>query len=253
MPVEHHHAAVARAPLAHQAHVWSATTQGLRALGATELFEGWLSDDERERYRRYVSPPRRELFLFGRAVLRHTLSRYADVDPAGWVFVTGAHGRPELDDRHADLGLRFNLSHTPDLIVCLVSDGIDAGVDVEGTDRTADPLRLAGTVCSPRERRDLESLAPDALGARFYEIWTLKEAYIKARGVGMAMPLRKITVVGGGDGPVSMAFEPPIEDDPRHWQFALWRPDEGHQGALALRRGPGSDRALVFRRALAAT
>ena len=244
-------AATARAALAHQAHVWSATTESLRTRGGKARFEGWLSDDERERYRRYLSPGSQELFLFGRAVLRHTLSRYADVEPGDWRFVLGEHGRPELDDRFAGLGLRFNLSHTPGLIACLVSDGIDVGVDVEGAGRAQDPLKLAGTVCSPEERRELESLSPEALIVRFSEIWTLKEAYIKARGMGLTMPLRKITVVGGGDGPVSLAFEHPIDDDPGQWQFALWRPTDSHQGALALRRGPGPDRTVDFRLALA--
>ncbi len=241
-----------RASLTDEVHVWWAATDEVRAFDQTDTFESWLTDDERERYRRYRRPEDRELFLFTRAALRHALSQYAGVEPGGWRFVTGEYGRPELDAPFSESGLRFNVSHTSGMIACLVSDGMDAGVDVEDIGRRSDILELARTVFSKAERRELEALPPDAAIARFYEIWTLKEAYVKARGMGLSLPVRKVTFTGGRRDGIGVSFETPIEDVARDWQFALWRPSPGHQGALALRRGAGGDRTIVFRPALAA-
>ena len=237
--------------LTQEVHVWWASTHELRPLGATGKFEAWLSADEVERYGRFRRREDGELFLFTRAILRFALSHYADVEPAAWRFVTTRGGRPELATPFDALGLRFSVSHTPGLVACLVSQTIDAGLDIEAVGRVADVFKLAAVVCSPAERQEIERLAPDAAHARFYELWTLKESYVKARGTGLRLALNKMTFMGGGGDPITVRLDGPVEDDPRQWQFALWRPTPEHQGALALRRGAGPDRRVVFRSALA--
>ncbi|MHB1861432.1 MAG: 4'-phosphopantetheinyl transferase family protein [Gemmatimonadaceae bacterium] len=238
--------------LTQEVHVWCAPTHELRSLGATETFEAWLSGDEVERHGRFRRPEDRELFLFTRAILRGALSHYADVEPAAWRFVTTHGGRPELATPFDALGLRFSVSHTPGLVACLVSHTIDAGLDIEGVvGRVADVFKLAAVVCSPAEREEMERLPPDAAHARFYELWTLKESYVKARGTGLRLALNKMTFTGGGHDSIAVRLDGTVEDDPRQWQFALWRPTPEHQGALALRRGAGPDRRVVFRSALA--
>ncbi len=229
-------------------HVWWALARDLRALGAGARFEAWLSGDEAERHGRIRRAEDRELYLFARAALRHTLSRYADVAPDEWRFVRAEGGRPELAAPFDALGLRFSVSHTAGLVACLVSGAVSAGVDVERVDQRANVPRLAGMACSRSERAELESLAPDAGRRRFYELWTLKEAYVKARGAGLALPLNRVTFEGHSAG---ARFERPLADDPGHWQFALWRPSPEHQGAVAVKRGAGPDRTFVYRPALA--
>jgi 4'-phosphopantetheinyl transferase len=237
--------------LIEEVHIWSASTDDVRALRATRTFEAWLSDDEIERYRRFRRAGDRERFLLARATLRHALSQYADVEPERWRFVTARGGRPELDAPFDALGLRFNVSHTPGLVACLMSGTVSGGVDVEGLDRVPDVFKLAPIGCSSAEREELAGLPPAAANSRFYELWTLKEAYVKARGTGLKLPLNRVTFAGGGGEPIRVRFDAPVEDDPQQWQFALWRPSPRHQGALALRRGAGPDRAVVFRSTLA--
>ncbi len=241
-----------RAELADAAHIWWATPEALDDLAGRDQFEAWLTPDEDVRYRRFRVEDARRLFLYGRAVLRHTLSRYADVAPQEWRFVLGEYGRPELAPAFEELGLRFNLSHTSGLVVCLVNDGIDGGVDVEALERATDPIRVAPSVFSSDEQRQLAERSAEAARARFFEIWTLKEAYIKAVGQGLALPVKKVSFGEPAAGSVSVSFEAPIQDNPRDWQFSLWRPSDGHQGAVAFRRGDGPDRTLRFKQALTA-
>ena len=239
--------------LREEVHVWTAQACQYHAPETTVLFESWLSPDETRRYHRYLRKRDRDLFLLAHALLRHTLSLYASAEPAQWCFETGEHGRPELSGPFADLDLRFNISHTPGLAAVLISDGIDAGVDVERRKRTRafEPAMMARKVFADAEILRLEGLEQDALHRRFFEFWTLKEAYIKARGLGLSLPLRKLAFSVDRDLEIRVEFEAPIRDDGSQWQFGLWRPTDEHQGAVALRRGAGDDRRIVFRRGLA--
>jgi 4'-phosphopantetheinyl transferase len=225
-------------------HVWTAAVPETLAPETRALYESWLSAEEAERCRRYVRASDRRLFLVAHALLRHSLSRYAEVEPAAWRFDVAEHGRPELAPSFAELGVRFNLSHTPGLAAVVISDRIDAGVDVECRDRRTDLASVARTVFADSELRDLEQLEPAAYRARFFELWTLKEAYIKARGLGLALPLRDIAFSIGPHGAVDVAFEESIGDDAAQWQFLRWPPSDVHQGAVALRSGVGALRRV---------
>jgi 4'-phosphopantetheinyl transferase len=233
--------------LCDEVHIWTSELCNDPSPEDILLFESWLSSEETVRYRRYLRSQDRNLFLVAHALLRHTLSRYADTAPDAWHFETGEHGRPEIAGPLAELGLRFNISHTPGFVAVLVSDEIDAGVDVESPGRVADPAAMARRVFSGAENSALEGLEHDDFQTRFYELWTLGEAYIKARGLGLKIPLREFTFSVDRDLGVRVEFEAPIRDDAKQWQFRLWRPSERHQGAVALRRGVGPDRRLVFR------
>ncbi len=121
------------------------------------------------------------------------LSRYADVAPRDWPFRIDEHGRPELAARPAGTpDLRFNVSHTNGLVACAVTVGREVGVDVEHTGR-----RLVHDVAerffSPREVADLRACPAADQPVVFFDYWTLKESYIKARGLGLALPLRQFS------------------------------------------------------------
>lgn len=227
--------------------MWWAFTRDVNNALAT--FESWLSHDEAERCRQFRRLQDRELYLVARAALRHTLSRYADVPPQGWRFVQAEGGRPELAPPFDTLGLRFSVSHTQGLVACAVSHAVAVGVDVQAVNGTLDVSPMVAMACSGAEREQLERLAPHAARTRFYELWTLKEACVKARGAGLALPLNGVTFEGRGE-PIEVSFSAPASDDARHWQFALWRPGPEHQGAVALRRGTGPRHTFVYRRAL---
>ncbi|MGH2898524.1 MAG: 4'-phosphopantetheinyl transferase family protein, partial [bacterium] len=194
-----------------------------------------LSADERDRCRRYVFENSRRQFLIGHALLRTTLSRYVDRDPCSWTFVPGPHGRPELIDAKGMPPLRFNISHTDGLVVVAVGLGRELGVDVEDVRRTTPAPDFAGEFLAGPERDVLAAAKPADRSARFFELWTLKEAYLKARGLGLSIPLDTFWF-RIEQSRIVASFMPAVGDDPATWQFAQTRPTRFHVMAVAARR-----------------
>jgi len=169
-----------------------------------------------------------------RTLLRETLSRYAPVAPEDWRFRTGEHGKPEIA-QPAQARLRFNLSHSDRLVACAVTLDHDIGVDVENTARACEPLELGERVFTDEENRALRALTGRARQRRFFELWTLKEAWLKARGSGFALDPRCVSFEIGESARIRARFHGPVRDDPAQWSFALLEPEPGQLMALALR------------------
>jgi 4'-phosphopantetheinyl transferase len=201
-----------------------------------EAYRALLSKDEEARMARLVFERDRRRFLLTRALVRTTLSRYADVAPAQWTFVANVHGRPEILNRPPGVpDLRFNLSHTDGLIACAVTIGREVGVDVEHIGRRL-IHDIAGRFFAPREVNDLHTLPADQQRRIFFDYWTLKEAYIKARGFGLALPLGDFAFILSPPSPPVITFEPALEDDPSTWQFFQDWPTPQHRLGVAVRR-----------------
>ena len=217
-------------------HVDLVHTGGADVWAEHEAYRALLSKDEEERMARLVFERDRRSFLLTRALVRTMLSRYASVPPAGWSFIANVHGRPEILDRPKGVpDLRFNLSHTEGLIACAVTIGREVGVDVEHIGRrlTHD---VAGRFFAPREVNDLKALPDEEQHKVFFDYWTLKEAYIKARGFGLALPLGDFAFKLSPPAPPEITFEPSLDDDPATWQFYQDWPTPQHRMALAVRR-----------------
>jgi 4'-phosphopantetheinyl transferase len=220
-------------------HVDLVETANTAALDKLDAYKTLLSRDEQERMARFVFDRDRRAFLITRALVRTMLSRYAGVAPAEWRFIANVHGRPEILDRPPGApDLRFNISHTDGLIACAVTIGREVGVDVEHINRhlTHD---VAGRFFAPNEVTDLRRLPEDEQRRAFFDYWTLKEAYIKARGFGLALPLGDFAFKLKPPGPPEIAFEPSLEDDPATWQFMQDWPTPQHRLGLAVRREGG--------------
>ncbi|MCS0602768.1 4'-phosphopantetheinyl transferase superfamily protein [Streptomyces sp. LP11] len=231
-PVALHHA-VTGAPLA---HVWAAAPD---AYGDTTL----LSAEERHRAEAFRRHQDRRLFVAARTLLRTALSRSVpEVPPADWRFTTGPHGRPEPAGPHTVPRLRFSVAHAPGLAVCLVCPELDCGVDVEVTDRSVDPVRVARAMFHPREAARVFAAPPAERGAVFLRHWTLKEAYGKARGLGFLLPPDSYAVTPDASGGPRLAA---ADDDGRLWQFAQWPHGGRHLLAAAVRRCHGPDVTVV--------
>ena len=199
-------------------------------------YRALLSADEHERMARLVFERDRRRFLVTRALVRTMLSRYANVAPAAWSFIANVHGRPEILDRPRGVpDLRFNVSHTEGLIACAVTIGREVGVDVEHIGRrlTHD---VAGRFFAPQEVSDLHALPADEQEKVFFDYWTLKEAYIKARGFGLALPLADFAFTLSPPSPPRITFDPSLDDDPATWQFFQDWPTPQHRLAVAVRR-----------------
>ena len=201
-----------------------------------ERYRGLLSPGERARFERYRVEGARREFLVGRALLRTTLSRYRDVPPDAWSFAMNAHGRPDIAGPiAADDGLTFNLSHTRGLVALAVSHRADLGVDVEASDRDSALADLSVRYFAEAEVAAVRAVAQDeaALRETFFAFWTLKEAYIKARGMGLALPLGGFAFELRPDAP-TIAFSPACPDDAGRWRFLRRTVSDEHRLALAV-------------------
>ncbi|MBC8352030.1 MAG: 4'-phosphopantetheinyl transferase superfamily protein [Planctomycetes bacterium] len=218
-----------------KAFVWFTDTSAIADPDQLTRWESVLSEDERARHRAFRFASDRQLFLIAHALLRTTLSRYSRIEPQDWRFTLGEFGRPEIAaDQRVNHPLRFNLSHTPGLAACVVARNLKVGIDVERPNRSCSVNALAKRYFTHHETQQLAKLSGEARLTRFLEYWTLKEAYTKARGGGLSIPLD------------SFAFRLDNErwqidfndtsDDPDDWQFVCFRPTADHIISLAIHR-----------------
>jgi 4'-phosphopantetheinyl transferase len=219
------------------AHLWYVFSEEIRDPDLLAAYHGLMSPEEAARQARFVFPKGRHEQLVTRALVRTTLSLYAPVDPRAWTFARNEHGCPSIAGPPGAPPLRFNLSHTDGLIACLVALDRDVGVDVEDALRHSSTVDIADRFFSPVEVRALRAAPPERQRARFFDYWTLKEAYIKARGMGLAIPLDQFSFHLEALPAITISFDPRLDDDAEAWQFALYRPSERHVMAAALRRG----------------
>jgi len=177
--------------------------------------------------------------------LRRTLSRHAAVAPHDWRFVSDAHGRPFVDTRGGHPAIAFNLSHTRGLAACAVSGAAEIGVDVEEMRPSVGLLEVARHNFAPAEQADLRAAGDEAAMRRhFYALWTLKESYIKARSLGLSLPLQKFAFAWG-DARIDLTIDAALGDAAADWWFALAAPSPEHRLAVALRT-PGPVTLTLF-------
>lgn len=215
-------------------HLWYAWDQRITDAALLARYRQLLTADERERQDRFHFARHRHQYLVSRALLRGVLSRYAAVEPGAWRFRNNAFGKPEI----ANAGIaapRFNLSHSEQLVVLAVAARGEVGVDVEWLGRSASLLELADHYFAPEEVRQLRALPAAMQTSRFFDFWTLKEAYIKACGLGLSIPLHHFSFRFDASGRVGIAFHPERGDDAGRWQFWQVSVSDQHRLALAQR------------------
>lgn len=189
-----------------------------------------LTDDERARHDRFLVPSPKVQFVAARATLRRALSlRHPDVHPTEWAFATNEHGRPHVIGPVT--GSHFNVSHTHGMIAVALADHADVGVDVESVTRRGETVKIANRFFSPDEVRDLHALHESLQRDRFFDLWTLKESYIKARGMGLAISLSRFSFCFD-DNAVSRPSRPTLRCDPGLDDGARW-------WSLCTDRSPG--------------
>jgi 4'-phosphopantetheinyl transferase len=215
--------------------LWCAYPDDLLTEEAAEACAALLSEDERARWQRFRFERHAREFLATHALARTALSHYHPLAPQAWRFQVNAHGKPATDP---ECGLRFNLSNSVGLVVCLIAHGVNVGVDVEPYDRSDKILELAPEVFSPGELAELGELGGDEQLQRGLSLWTLKEAYIKARGMGLALPLKKFSFLFDGVEGLRLELDPSLDDDAGRWQFCLLE-HRGHRIALITERTAG--------------
>ena len=229
-------------------HVWTVNPDELRDPDLLAAYERLLTPDEAHKWDRLLFPRGRHESLVTRALVRTTLSRYAAVPPAAWRFLPGEQGRPELEPGQCQQDLHFSLSHTTGLVACAVAEGREVGVDVECIDCVEDPLAITERFFAPFEVRTLYSQPPALQRERFGLYWTLKESYMKARGMGLTLPLHKFSFHVDEEGPIHISLDEELDDDARRWQFATFRATDRHRLAIAVDRHDAGDLHISLRR-----
>lgn len=221
-------------------HVWYADVRVLRTdPGRRGRARAWLDDAAAARFARYRHDDDREMFLLGRVLARVLVGRAGGVPPTGWRWKDGRHGRPEVDEPGCNV--RFNIAHSAGLVACAVAAGRDVGVDLEDRLRRPVDRRLVRRFCSPAEAADIERQGVD-WHDRFLTYWTLKEAYLKARGLGIALPLASIELQPTRES-ATVRFLPPLDDADDRWAFHLAAPTARHFLSVAA---PAADGPVTF-------
>jgi 4'-phosphopantetheinyl transferase len=194
--------------------------------------ERMLDAGERERADRYRFERDRNTYVAAHALLRGMLSRVVAHHPSNWRFATNAHGKPDLV-RHAGVPpLRFNISHTRGLVAVALTIENDVGLDVEILDAGRVSMDLALRFFAAPEVDYLRRLPAERQQTEFYSLWTLKEAYIKAIGLGFSVPLDAFSFALE---PLAISFSQRRPDSSANWLFRRFQPSPLHTMALALR------------------
>lgn len=218
----------------HDIHLWFAFPDEIMDTLLLSSYRQLLSPDERNKQQRFYFSEHRHQYLVAHALVRTTLSRYAAVHPRDLEFVCNDYGKPEVVVRGMVSPLRFNLSHTDGLIACAVILENDIGVDVEKVHRAGIDLAHADRFFSPKEMAEFQPVPEERKRERFFEYWTLKESYIKARGMGLSIPLDRFSFHISDHEALNISFHPKLDDDPDRWQFMLMAPTPHYRAALSV-------------------
>lgn len=192
-----------------------------------------LSEAELDRFKKFHFDQDGKDFAFAHALLRKCLSELVpETEPGSWQFATRMSGKPMVTTRP---DLDFSLTHTRGLVACVVADTGLVGIDAELDQRSLVVDPLLDDVCSPWERRELAGLTGRARTSRFLDFWTLKEAFLKACGLGISRDLTRISATITDDCIIRLEVPPDLARP--DMSFRIFRIDDGGRVALA-KTGP---------------
>jgi 4'-phosphopantetheinyl transferase len=211
-------------------HVWRASLEQ-PALQVQQLAQT-LSEDEQLRAKRFYFERDRKHFIVGRGMLRTILGHYANVEPNQLQFSYSDRGKPALVSTDIDSVLQFNLSHSNGLALYAVTRDRQIGIDLEHIRPISDIEQLTKRFFSPREYSVISSLPKSEQQVTFFEIWTCKEAYLKATGQGLAQ-LQQVEVflTDGETCQLNIPTDP--QASPR-WSLQKLAPANDYVAALAV-------------------
>ncbi|HET9532443.1 MAG TPA: 4'-phosphopantetheinyl transferase superfamily protein [Blastocatellia bacterium] len=215
-----------------EVHVWRVALDLKEA--ARERLLGTLSPDERSRAGRFRFQKDRDHFIAGRGTLRSILSLYLRAEPSRLSFRSTYYGKLYLDGELARSGIRFNLSHSHGLALYAVTSDREIGIDLEYIRSEVAAEQIAERFFSAREVKKLRSLPEASQAEAFFNCWTRKEAFIKARGEGLSLPLEKFDVSLAPGEPAAL-LETRIDDETAsRWEIRDLPAGPAYKAALAV-------------------
>jgi len=213
-----------------EVQLWLAPLPMIHDAELLERYPALLSADETARLHRFHFPKDKHRYLVTRALVRAVLSFYADISPSEWRFASNYYGRPSISNEGGAVrDLHFNTSHSSDLVVCAVRKSGSIGVDTENLDRTI-PSEGLDRYFSDFEQAALRAVPPGRRTLRFLELWTLKESYIKAREIGLSLPLSEFGFEFPSENEVGAIFR----NGDRADRWAFWQLRFGRGDLVAI-------------------
>jgi 4'-phosphopantetheinyl transferase len=190
-----------------------------------------LSPSEMKRAERLPAGLARDRFIAGRLFLRNTIAAFLYMRACEVSLVEGDWGKPRLS---GETGLSFNLSHSADLAILAICSGFEVGVDLEKIDTGIPCLKLARLFFSPREFRELMTLADEEQRDAFFRCWTRKEAYLKGCGRGFSLPADSFDVSLLPGSPPLILDHRTIPDHKESWVISDIAAPQGYCAAIAV-------------------
>lgn len=206
-------------------HIWRATLDLIPAM--LERLHQTLAEDERVRAARFIFERDRTYYVAAHGILREVLGGYLHCEPASLRFVQGPQGKPSVVSGNSDHRIRFNLSHSHGLAVLAIARDREVGIDTEFMRADFAGQEIAKRYFSAREVRDLQCLREELRTEGFFLCWTRKEAYVKAKGLGLQIPLASFDVSLIPNAPVTLR-----SDDQSRWRVLSFVPQPGFVGAV---------------------
>ena len=218
-------------------HLWFVEDEDIRDSELIKSYHCLLSREEADRQRRFYFEKNRHQYLVTRALVRTALSYYTEniIKPTEWVFVNNRYGKPSIANHGYKSSLSFNLSHSDNMIVLAVTNGQEVGVDVECLSGGREAMEVIDGFFSAREVAQLRAIPERVQSDRFFDLWTLKEAYIKARGMGLSIPLDHFSFEFTPAGGITISFTSELDDQPKDWQFWQIQPSSTHRAAVGIK------------------
>ncbi len=195
-----------------------------------------LSAEEHERANRFYFSPDRDRFVVCRGVLRSLIGEYLNQEPAALTFRCNPYGKPYLEGKCAETVLRFNISHSDHLALFAFTWDREIGVDIERINVELDDDQIAENFFSPTEVSTLRSLPPAQQTEAFFLGWTRKEAFIKARGEGLSIPLDRFAVSLEPGKPATLLWVQGNPGEIEKWSIRGLNPRQGYAAALVVER-----------------
>ena len=219
-----------------EVHLWRANLK--QGPGVQALLERTLSADELDRAGRFRFARDRDRFVVRRGLLRAVLARYLQLPPASIRFDYCSHGKPYLSRELAGTGVRFNLSHSGGRALFAITRGREVGVDLERVVPARAELSVARQFFALSELEALRQLGKHGRVEGFFNCWTRKEAYLKARGEGLSVALDAFQVSLLPGEPARLIRSSVGPDEPTRWRLEDLQPWPNYAGALAAEGVP---------------
>jgi 4'-phosphopantetheinyl transferase len=213
-----------------ETHVWSASL--LQPASRLQTLRQTLTPDEQARADRFYFDEHRHRFIAARGILRALLGRYLALKPETIRFAYNDYGKPSLAVPEAS-SLRFNVSHSGDMALYAVTHTQQIGVDIELLREVSDIQQIVQRFFSPQEQAEWLRLPVGQQTTGFFNCWTRKEAYIKARGQGLSLPLEQFDVSLTPNRPARLLADRHYQDI-ANWSLESLEPAPGYVGALVV-------------------